>query len=114
MRLGASLIARRFASGGRADAGGERIAGAVRGEIHHAAALHAVGRAHGAFGEYVIVGVAVVSRIGVNEAADGAVLGGDFGLDAAPGIAILGDDDRALSPRRRAGRVLRSPSASRS
>ena len=35
-------------------------------------------------------------RIGIDEAADRAVLGRDLGLDAAPGIAVARDDDRAL------------------
>ena len=35
-------------------------------------------------------------RIGVDEAADRAVFGGDLRLDAAPGAAIAGDDDPPL------------------
>ncbi len=40
--------------------------------------------------------VAVVGGIGINEAADGAMLGGNLGLDAAPGIPVARDYDCAL------------------
>ena len=70
-----------------AHAGSERVAGIER-RIQHAAALHSVGGAHGAVGEDGILDIAVVSGIGVDDAADSAVLGSELGLDAAPGVAI--------------------------
>ncbi len=78
-----------------ADSGRERIAGIER-HIHHAAALYAVAWAPGAVGENVALSVAVVCRIGVDEAADRAMLGRNFGLDAAPGISIARDGNRSL------------------
>ena len=39
---------------------------------------------------------AVASRVGIDEASDGAVFGGDFGLDAAPSGAIARDDNGSL------------------
>ena len=82
---------------GRGDvAGRERIAGTVGGEIHDAAALYSVGIAHGALGEDVVDAVSVVARLGVDEAADGSVLGGNFRFHSAPGVVVLGDDDRAF------------------
>ena len=75
-----------------ADAGGLRVTGVDR-HIHHAAALRAFGRTHGAFGIRLAAVVAVVFGVGVDDAADGAVLGSDLGLDAAPGLAVAGDDD---------------------
>src|SRR5207248_10771019 len=44
----------------------------------------------------VAVEVAVFARVGVEEAADCAVLCGDLRLDAAPGAAVARDDDTAL------------------
>ena len=38
----------------------------------------------------------VFVRIGKNEAADGAVLGSNLGLDTAPRVVIARDDDLAL------------------
>ena len=64
--------------------------------VHHAAALYAVARAPRAVGENVALRVAVVGGIGIDEASDRAVLGGDFGLDAAPGISVTRDHDCAL------------------
>ena len=63
----------------------------------HAAALHAIRRTPGALGENVALGVAIVARIGIDQAADRAVLGGDLGLDAAPGDAVARDHDGALN-----------------
>ena len=54
----------------------------------------------------VALEVAVVARVGVDEAADGAVLGRDLGLDAAPGAAVAGDHDLALHVHPVAGQVL--------
>ena len=50
----------------------------------------------GPVGKHVAVAVAVVARIGVDQAADRAVLGRDLRLDAAPRLAVARDDDRAF------------------
>ncbi len=60
-----------------ANARRERIAGIDR-HVQHAAALHAVFIAHGTFGKDVVLEVAVVARIRIDDAADGTVLRGDF------------------------------------
>src|SRR5438270_11924592 len=78
-----------------ADAGRRGIAG-VDGHVHDAAALHAVLIAHGALGKDIVLEVAVVAGIGVNDAANGAVFRGDLGLDAAPRHSVARDHDRAL------------------
>ncbi len=95
MRLGA-LDGERFASGVAPTPGRERIA-RVRGrEVHHAAPLHAVLRPHRALREHVAPEVAVVARVRVDEAPDGAVLGRHLRLDAAPGVPVAREDDLAL------------------
>ena len=42
------------------------------------------------------VAEAVVLGIGIDEGPDRPVLGGNLGLDTAPGAAVLRDDDRSL------------------
>ena len=79
---------------GGADAGRQRVADVVG--VHDAAALHALARAERAVGERRALEVAVVAGVGVDQAPDRAVLGGDLGLDAAPGVAVARDHDRAL------------------
>ena len=79
----------------RAHAWRERIAG-VRRHVCDTAALHALRRTHRSLGEHGPAPVAIVGRIGVDEAADRAVLRRDLGLDAAPRAAVLRDHDRAL------------------
>ena len=64
--------------------------------VHHAAALHAVLVAHRARRVHVPVEVPVIFRVGVDEAPDRAVLGGDLRLDAAPRPAVARDDDGAF------------------
>ena len=88
-----------------ADAGRERIARIDR-HVHHAAALHAVARTPCAVGENVALRVAVIGGIGIDEASDGAVLGRDFGLDAAPGIAVARDHDGAFDRNAQAFELL--------
>ncbi len=78
-----------------ADSGGLRIAG-VDGHVHHAAALRTIRRTHRTLGIGVALVVAIFARIGVNDAADGSVLGGNFGLDAAPARAVARDDNGAF------------------
>lgn len=74
--------------------GRERVAG-VGGHVHDAAALHALRRPHRALGVHVVHEVPVVARVGVDDAADGAVLGRDLGLDAAPRLPVTRDHDPA-------------------
>ena len=71
-----------FRARNRADARSERIAGIVG--VHDAAALDAVFRPPAAGWIIVAVEKAVLSRVGVDDAADRAVLGCNLGLDAAP------------------------------
>src|SRR5262249_5620055 len=77
------------------DAGRQRIA-RVKRHIGNAAALCTVFRAPRPFRKNFAFDISVFVRIGINQAADGTVLGGDFGLDAAPRVIIARDDDRAL------------------
>src|SRR5262249_60214000 len=51
---------------------------------------------HWAVGKYIIFKVAVVARIGIDDASNGPVLRSDFGLDTAPGIAIARNHDGSL------------------
>ncbi len=77
------------------NAGRGGIAG-IDGHVHHAAALHAIFIAHGAIRKNVILKVAVVARIGIDDAADSAVLRCDLGLDATPRIAVARNYDCAF------------------
>ena len=80
---------------GRADARRERIAHEL-GRILHAAALHAFTRTQTTLRIRFPGRVAVVTRIGINDAADRAMFGGDFRLDSAPRVSVARDNDRAL------------------
>ncbi len=73
----------------------ERIARMDR-HVHDAAALHAVPRTHRSVRIYISHPVAVIARIGVENGADRAMLGGQLGLDAAPRTSVLGDHDLAF------------------
>ncbi len=80
---------------GRADAGGQRIAG----EQHHVgdrAALDSPRRPGGPVGIGDLRRIAVVPRVGVDDAADCAVVLRQLRLQAAPALAVAGDDDLAL------------------
>ena len=90
---------------GGADSGRERVAGIDR-HVHDAAALHAVAIAPGALREHLAHEVAVVVRIGVDDAAHRAVFGGHLRLDAAPGPAVARDHDRALDGNAQAFELL--------
>jgi hypothetical protein len=79
---------------GGADARRQRVAD-VQG-VHDAAALDACLGPGRSLGKRLAVEVPVVARVGVDEATDRAVLAGDLWLDAAPGVAVARDDDRAL------------------
>ena len=46
----------------------------IKRRIRDAAALNTFGRSHGAFGKNVALHITVVGRIGVDDAADGAML----------------------------------------
>src|SRR5208337_327241 len=61
-----------------------------------AAALHTLQRTIRTGGKILALEVAVIPRIGVNDAADGSMLGRDFGLDASPAAAVARDHDGAL------------------
>jgi hypothetical protein len=74
---------------------GERIARIQR-HVLHAAALHTFFRAPRAGGVRVAGEVAVLVRVGINNAAHRAVFGGHFGLDSAPRSAVARDHDGAL------------------
>ena len=90
----ASLMARRLAPGTAPTPGRQRIAGIV--SVHDAAALHAFARTPAALRIVVAVEIAIAFGIGIDDAANGPVLAGNFGLDAAPAFAITRDHDRAL------------------
>ena len=93
--------------GGGADTRRKRIAG-IKGHVCDAAALHALSGTVSALRKNGALGVSVVMRIGIDQAADRAVLGGNLGLDAAPGTAITGDHDCALYGNTVRARVRRS------
>ena len=92
--MGESLMVDAFGVLGGAHAGRQWVAGIVG--VVDAAALHAILGTACAFGVGVGYTVAVVGGIGVDDAADGAMLCGDLGLDAAPGSAVACDDHRAF------------------
>src|SRR5271163_3173858 len=79
----------------RANAGRQRIAGVQR-HVCDAAALHAIFWTIGPLRENIALRVSVFARIRKNQAADGAVLCGDFWLDAAPGAVVAGNNDRTF------------------
>src|SRR6266404_411313 len=79
----------------RGYAGSKRVAG-INGIVGHAAALHAVAWTEAALGKSFAWRIAVAFGIGIDDAADGAVFRGNLGLDAAPGVAVAGDGDRAF------------------
>ena len=75
--------------------GRRRIAGIAR-HVHHAAALNHAPAAERAVGVDLALEVAVLVRIRIDDAGDGAVLGRDLRLDAAPAAAVAREDDLAL------------------
>src|SRR6185437_5952431 len=79
---------------GGADAWRERIARII--SVLDASALYSVFRAVGPFWEYVAGNIAIVGRIGVDDAALGSMLIGDFRLDTAPAASVTRNHDRAL------------------
>ena len=89
----------------RARARRGRVARVER-HVHHRAALDAVGAPVAALRVGVADEEPVVPRVGVEDAADGAVLGGDLRLDAAPGAAVAGDHDLAADVDSAAGELV--------
>ncbi len=79
----------------RADAGRQGIA-RVKRHVGHRTALRPLGVAKGALGIFVALKIAVLVRIGINEATDRAMFRRDLGLDAPPRAAIARDDDFAF------------------
>src|SRR5215472_6327622 len=63
------------------------------GIVGDAASLDALARTISALRKSFALKVAVPVRIGIDEAAESTVLGGDFGLDAAPGVPVASDGD---------------------
>ena len=96
-----------------ADARSLRIA-RIDWHIHHAATLRALCGPHRTFGVSVAAKVAVVARIGVDDATHRAVLCRDLGLDAAPGLAVPSNHDRAFHRDCPSPSTLRSRPARRS
>src|SRR5580704_17654607 len=78
--------------GGGGDAWGSGVSGIDREELDGAALDGGVG-APGTLGVDVAAEVAVVGGVGVDEDAGGSVLLGDVGLDAAKVFAVADDDD---------------------
>ena len=64
--------------------------------VLHRPALYPVLHPVGTVGIDIALEVAVVSRIGIEDGADGAVLRRDLGLDAAPRSPVAGDHDPVL------------------
>ena len=91
--------------GGGGDAGGGGIAG-IDGEELDGAALDGGVGTPGALGVDVAAEVAVVGGVGVDEDAFGAVLLGDVGLDAAEVFAVADDDDLVFDADAEFGELL--------
>ena len=64
--------------------------------VHYRAALHALFGAVRPLRIDIALKVTVVTRVGIDETADGAMLVSDLGLDAAPARAIARDDELAF------------------
>src|SRR6185312_13819698 len=73
----------------------QRIAGINR-HVGDRSPLHAVRRTIAALRIRVARRVAIVVRIRINDAANGAVLVGELGLETTPAAAVPRDDDPAL------------------
>ena len=87
------------------DAGSLGVAG-IDGEELHGAALDGGGRAPGAVGVDVAAEVAVVGGVGVDEDAFGSVLLGDVDLDAAEVASVADEDDLVLDADAEFGELL--------
>src|ERR1700722_9993663 len=64
--------------------------------IHHASTLHSVRGAERTSGIRWSLGITIVARIGINDAANSPVLASQLRLDAAPGLPVARNDDRAF------------------
>ncbi len=64
--------------------------------VSDAAALDPIERAKRSGGKCFAADEPILMRVGVNQAANGAVLGRNFGLDAAPGVVVTRDDNLPL------------------
>ncbi len=73
----------------------ERITG-IKWHVRNAAALDTIQGAIGAGGKSLSLSESVFMRVGIDEATDSAVLGGNLGLDAAPGMVVAGNDNFSL------------------
>ena len=80
---------------GRADARRQRIA-RIDHHLLDRAALDPVGGAQRPLGVGIALAIAVISRIGIDQGPDGAMLFGQLRLQTAPALAIAGDDNLAL------------------
>ena len=95
VRVGASSRARRSASRRRADERRQRVAREER-HVGDGAALDPVFRPKATLGIDVAGEVAVVSRVGVEDATHRSALGRHLGLDPAPRTAVARDHDLAF------------------
>src|SRR5665213_1325539 len=68
----------------------------IQSHLHHAATLNTVWRARRTHRESVVLRVAVVGGIGVDDATDRAMFTRDLRLDTAPRSAVTRDHDRSL------------------
>src|SRR5688500_11517358 len=84
-----------FRAGLGGPAGRQWIANIQR-HVHHAAALYPERRTEGALWINVALEIAVIARIGVDQATHGASLIRDLGLGAAPALAVARDHDPAF------------------
>ena len=80
---------------GGSHARSERVPGIKR-HVRDAAALDAIRRAVGPGRERLSRDKSVLVRVGVNQAANGAMFGGNLGLDPAPGMVLARDDNLPL------------------
>src|SRR5580658_8131709 len=71
---------------------GKRIPRVER-SVQYTAALHALGRTHRSLRKGQLLGVAVIGGIGINNAANGAVLCRYLRLDASPRFSVAGNHD---------------------
>ena len=78
------------------DARRERVAGIER-HVGDAAALDAVLIAHGTLREDIAVEIAILVRVGIDNAPNRAMFRGDLRFDSPPRLAVPGDDDRPFN-----------------
>src|SRR5258707_793040 len=78
-----------------ANARRERVTG-IKGHVRDAPPLDSIRRTISAGGERLSLDESIFMRVGEYEAADSAVFGGNFRLDAAPGVEVARDDNLPL------------------